>query len=693
MSTSFTQIGVDLHLRNSEIREAFSRLIKYHDLYEKHCFCFFVDGLDEYEETRQEDYKAMVDLLCGWTEAAPNDVKICVSSREYNVFLNSLSADKRLRLHDLTGGDMKRYIRNKLGRLDDKVASDLIDTILTKASGIFLWVVLVVKSLRERLEETQELSILKREIDTLPDELEDLFRYLLNTVSKSARVTAYKTFAMLEALDCISRKPPDLSLFAYSFLEYYAKNPEFAIQTPFQYASISPDAKKSRIGQARKTLTGSTKGLVEAVNGSVKHVHRSIPEFLKNQEVRDEMVCHLQNFEAADAVSQLLVAELRVQAYMSSTFDRSHCSYMVCCIVQIRAKFGADCAPYSFLESLGSVLIEHGGPDVTQYPVKGLTIEGRILEFPSSAGIFSIQYREPAQYHIRGYIVISPLYISALLGLEDYVTWKVRYDQSILDTDFKTAVLVSIMEQRLLFNYGGQKRSTQTLESLLERGLSPQAVIHTTTTESSIWADNDRTVWENFVLLVALHLRDDGYSRLNMQLVGRAFGKFLEYGADPSLWLSAIPRSSSVAGDKYKDNYERYLEMRVGRNDGKILGKLFWGAISVHSLFTKVGGISFRELVEYLDFDNKESLLGLIDRNIKQQEVRTEEGARQEEHSWERNAESTLMRGSPSELTETRSWRLNTWFTSINTSHIMTFGLGGSKSPTLLICTRVLTAI
>jgi len=246
--TSYTQIGVELHLRNSEIREAFGRLIEYRNLYEKHCFCFFVDGLDEYEETHQEDYKAMVHLLCGWTEAAPNDVKICISSREYNVFLNSLSADKRLRLQDLTRGDMGRYIRGKLECLDEKFASDLVHAILTKASGIFLWVVLVVKSLRERLEETQDLSLLKEEIDTLPDELEDLFLYLLKTLSKSARSTAYKTLAMLEALDSSSYETSDppfsLSLFAYSFLEDYVKHPEFAIQTRFQYDSMSPDAKK-----------------------------------------------------------------------------------------------------------------------------------------------------------------------------------------------------------------------------------------------------------------------------------------------------------------------------------------------------------------------------------------------------------------------------------------------------------------
>lgn len=53
-------------------------------------------------------------------------------------FLNNLPAAKRLRLQDLTSGDMTRFIKNKLGHLDDDVCSVLVDTVATKACGIFL---------------------------------------------------------------------------------------------------------------------------------------------------------------------------------------------------------------------------------------------------------------------------------------------------------------------------------------------------------------------------------------------------------------------------------------------------------------------------------------------------------------------------------------------------------------------------
>src|ERR1041384_298618 len=46
------EVSLHFHLRNDEIRKAFSRLVEYRNLYDDYCFCFLIDGLGEYEETR-----------------------------------------------------------------------------------------------------------------------------------------------------------------------------------------------------------------------------------------------------------------------------------------------------------------------------------------------------------------------------------------------------------------------------------------------------------------------------------------------------------------------------------------------------------------------------------------------------------------------------------------------------------------
>ncbi|KAL3479381.1 hypothetical protein BJX99DRAFT_255639 [Aspergillus californicus] len=94
-----------IDIRHEEVREAFNYLLKCRALYSRHCFCYFIDGLDEYQETLQEDHRTITQFLKNWTATAPQGIKICVSSREYNVFLNAFTIEKRLRLQDLTRTD------------------------------------------------------------------------------------------------------------------------------------------------------------------------------------------------------------------------------------------------------------------------------------------------------------------------------------------------------------------------------------------------------------------------------------------------------------------------------------------------------------------------------------------------------------------------------------------------------------
>ena len=70
----------ELEFRPDEIREAFIQSIRNGTLYHRYCFCFFIDGLDEYQETHQDDFKTIVELLRKWTEIAPEYVKFCGST-------------------------------------------------------------------------------------------------------------------------------------------------------------------------------------------------------------------------------------------------------------------------------------------------------------------------------------------------------------------------------------------------------------------------------------------------------------------------------------------------------------------------------------------------------------------------------------------------------------------------------------
>jgi hypothetical protein len=352
------QVKTELY---KEIRAAFSRLIRNRNLYRKHCFCFFIDGLDEYEETTQEDYTSMVELLCGWTTAAPEDVKICVSSREYNVFLNAFSDERRLRLQDLTREDMERYVRDKLKSYSGEELGHLVRLITDESNGIFLWVALVVKTLRERFEDGHKLPAFEQEIDSLPDELEGLFEYLLKSVSKQARKKMYQIFGMIQKLQAYELK---LTLLSYSFLEDYENDPEFAIQTSFLHSNMSDAVTNNRIDLARRRVNGYCSGFLESDQGfhTLSFIHRSISEFLEKSEVQKDMDFHLRGFNEVDAISQLLLAEIRCKSQNSiSSESLSHTMYA---IIDLRSRDKADEAPYSFRECLHTSVLQHDIPQI-----------------------------------------------------------------------------------------------------------------------------------------------------------------------------------------------------------------------------------------------------------------------------------------------------------------------------------------
>ncbi|KAK3306192.1 uncharacterized protein B0T15DRAFT_485616 [Chaetomium strumarium] len=300
------QVQTEFAISEKDVRTAFARLVRNTSRNAKHCFCFFIDGLDEYQETAQNDHKEMVKLLTGWTTTAPRDVKLCVSSREDNMYMYNFSDNKRLRLHELTRFDMEAYAWERLDDISDQEAKrSLVTAITDRAEGIFLWAALLVKQVRDQLENGADFAALVQVVDLLPDELDGLYEHILKSLSKPDRKKAYQTLAIL-ALSRHWRLP--VSLFACSFLDKYNVDKMFAEQDDFAETGLDGMAYEEHIKLSRKRVNGWCRGLVESATGSIGYAHRSIPEFLDNQAIKDEMESFLAGFSAAEALRQLTLA-------------------------------------------------------------------------------------------------------------------------------------------------------------------------------------------------------------------------------------------------------------------------------------------------------------------------------------------------------------------------------------------------
>lgn len=148
-------------------------------------FCFFVDGLDEYAGCHSDITSMLMDA------ANHSHVKICTSSRPLLTIERSLSVFPGLVLQNLTRPDIQQFVSENLNQnkeilqLETKepgLVRSLVADITFKASGVFLWVALVVGSLLEGSKNFDEVSDLKRRLKDLPQDLGELYWHMIKRV-------------------------------------------------------------------------------------------------------------------------------------------------------------------------------------------------------------------------------------------------------------------------------------------------------------------------------------------------------------------------------------------------------------------------------------------------------------------------------------------------------------------------------
>lgn len=165
-------------------------------------FCFFIDGLDEYEGTDVE----MAELF-GKVAKLPN-VKGCVSSRPHVAFQKAFSAQPKLRFHDLTFSDIKQYVTDRvvnntswkqLERQEPDESFNLVSDVVTSANGVFLWVKLVGTSLLKGLGNNDILADLQERVRALPQDLDKLYDHIVLGVDKVYQQDASRLFQIIAA--------------------------------------------------------------------------------------------------------------------------------------------------------------------------------------------------------------------------------------------------------------------------------------------------------------------------------------------------------------------------------------------------------------------------------------------------------------------------------------------------------------
>ncbi|OQE39864.1 hypothetical protein PENCOP_c006G02529 [Penicillium coprophilum] len=291
--------------------------------------CFFVDGLDEYDGDHYELCQVLKDVA-----KSPN-IKICLSSRPWNVFEEAFGNEARNKLYiqDLTRNDILEYIRCRLyehprwSALATKASQGdlLIKDIEKRACGVFLWVFLVTRLLREGLTNRDSFMDIRRRLESFPEELEIFFRQILESVEPFYHNKMSTTIQM-----AIAAKEP-LHAMAYGFHDQEYEEEEYVFGIPVQ--PYNPEEEQELREETAWRLNSRSRGLLELnpQSGTVTFLHRTVLDFLRTQE--------MSTFLAGKAPSRFNLAYSLLKVY-TSMIKRTHFEEQL-----VRQDFGAykDC--------------------------------------------------------------------------------------------------------------------------------------------------------------------------------------------------------------------------------------------------------------------------------------------------------------------------------------------------------------
>ncbi|KAH5602359.1 hypothetical protein HBI45_122960 [Parastagonospora nodorum] len=256
------EVKWDLQLLKSMLKKAIQTL----DATPVVCF---IDALDECEEQQIRDMLAFFERVSELSLSPGTRFQLCFSSRHYPNITIKAGLSLVLERQEGHAQDIVKYIQSELKIGESKIARQIQDDLQKKASGVFMWVVLVVGILRQEYDHGH-IHTLSRRLKEIPADLHELFRDILTRDS---------------------RNETDLILCIQWVL--YTKQPLRPAQLYYAvlagvdpHAVTSWDPEENSQDDISRFILDASKGLTALASRAniVQFIHESVRDFLLNED-------------------------------------------------------------------------------------------------------------------------------------------------------------------------------------------------------------------------------------------------------------------------------------------------------------------------------------------------------------------------------------------------------------------------
>ncbi|CZR50501.1 uncharacterized protein PAC_00374 [Phialocephala subalpina] len=312
--------------------------------------CFFLDGLDKYDGDHAELALFFNDL-----SLKKSHLKICLSSRPWPVFDDIFEHAPGLRLQDLTYSDIKLYVVDHLGKnkrmlqLQEEEpvnASEIIEEIVQKACGVFLWAKLVVKSLMDGLANRDGVSRLREILEALPTDLETLYGQMLNSIDTLYRRDASKMFQMSTMT---------------TEIKYKDESTKEVLKRYKHYERLETSLKASCKGLLEVPSTAQAAAVKKAATISfppITYMHRTVKDYLHRPEVFRKLLAHTAGTEPEPQIALLMTTIVELKERRSEDPSNWHLAMHAIEILE-RLGLGNNNVRIALAEELDRVMSHH----------------------------------------------------------------------------------------------------------------------------------------------------------------------------------------------------------------------------------------------------------------------------------------------------------------------------------------------
>ena len=231
----------------------------------------YVDALDEAGREAAEELIKYFKRLTERLSPTGAELRICFSCRHYPILAPRDAL--QICVEDMNHQDIATHVRQSLeNHFSDTDRTQLEQEIIGKASGVFLWVILVIPTVIKSRGDGDNLRKICEKINKISSKLEDLYEQILSKIEDQKRA------AQLMQWVCFAMRP--LSLGELRFAMVVDVTNHFASLKECENSVDFAETDE----QMRRTVTSLSGGLAEIVEyqnrQTVRFIHQSVNDYL-----------------------------------------------------------------------------------------------------------------------------------------------------------------------------------------------------------------------------------------------------------------------------------------------------------------------------------------------------------------------------------------------------------------------------